>query len=102
MIGRASVLFKNLSISKQIFDKYTYIITRLNSHLIYLIEEIYTIETNRDDPEFEYDIKNPNMELVNFGFLIEVPSQLYPGSTQISQFKKTSDFYYFYENIFKG
>ena len=70
MIGRASVLFKNLSISKQIFDKYTYIITRLNSHLIYLIEEIYTIETNRDDPEFEYDIKNPNMELVNFGFLM--------------------------------
>ena len=102
MIGRASVLFKNLSISKQIFDKYTYIITRINSHLIYLIEEIYTIETNRDDPEFEYDIKNPNMELVNFGFLIEVQSQLYPGSTQISQFKKTSDFYYFYENIFKG
>ena len=102
MIGRVTLLFKGGKISKQDFDKYTYIITRLNSHLIYLIEEIYTIETNRDDPEFEYDIKNPNMELVNFGFLIEVPSQLYPGSTQISQFKKTSDFYYFYENIFKG
>lgn len=101
MMGRATILFKSLSISKPNFDKNTYIITRLNSHLIYLIEELYTIETNLDDPEFKYDIKNPNMELVNFGFLIEVPSQLYPGSTQTSQFKKTSDFYYFYENIFK-
>lgn len=101
MIGRASVLFKNLSISKQEFDKYTYIITRLNSYLIHLVEKLYSIETNRDDPEFEYDIKNPNMELINFGFLVEVSSPLYPGSTQTSQFKKTSDFDYFYDNIFK-
>lgn len=56
MMGRATILFKSLSISKPNFDKYTYIITRLNSHLIYLIEELYTIETNRNDPESKYGI----------------------------------------------
>ena len=101
MIGRTAVLFKSLKISKQDFDKYTYISTRLNSHLILLIDELYSIETNQDDPEFEFDIENPNMEFVNFGFLKEVSSPLYPGSTQITRFRRTNSFYYFYENIFK-
>ena len=101
MIGRVTLLFKDGKIPKQDFDKYTYISTRLNSHLILLIDELYSIETNQDDPEFEFDIENPNMEFVNFGFLKEVPSPLYPGSTQITRFRRTNSFYYFYENIFK-
>lgn len=102
MIGRATFLFKGLEISKQEFDKYTYIITRLNSHLIYLIEELYTIETNRDDPEFEYDISNANMDLVSFQFLIEVPTPLtLDGTIKVSRYKRTTDFDFFYENIFK-
>ena len=101
MIGRVTLLFKDGKISKQDLDKYTYIITRLNSHFILLINELYSIETNQDDPEFEFDIENPNMEFVNFGFLKEVPSPLYPGSTQITRFRRTNSFYYFYENIFK-
>lgn len=101
MIGRVTLLFKDGKISKQNFDKYTYITTRLNSHLILLINELYSIETNQDDPEFEFDIENPNMEFVNFGFLKEVSSPLYPGSTQITRFRRTNSFYYFYENIFK-
>lgn len=91
MIGRATFLFKGLEISKQEFDKYTYIITRLNSHLIYLIEELYTIETNRDDPEFEYDISNANMDLVSFQFLIEVPTPLtLDGTIKVSRYKKNN------------
>lgn len=102
MIGRVAILFKNLDILKQEFDKYTYIITRLNNHLILLIDELYTIETNRDDPEFEFDISNANMEFVSFQFLIEVPSPLnFDGQIKISRFKRTDSFYYFYENIFK-
>jgi len=101
MVGRVTLLLKDKKISKQEFDKYTYIITKLNNHLIDLIDELYLIETNRNDPDFEFDIKNPNMELVNFGFLIEVSSQLYPGTTQISQYKKTDYFDYFYKRIFK-
>ena len=102
MIGRATLLKYNGKISKQEFDKYTYIITRLNSHLIYLIEELYTIETNRDDPEFEYDISNANMEFVSFQFLIEVPSPLiFDGKIKIARYKRTDSFYFFYENIFK-
>lgn len=77
------------------------VITRLNCHLISLIEELYVLTTNKEDPEFEYDIKNPNLDLVSFGFLVQVASQLYPGGTQIAQFKKTNSFNYFYEHIFK-
>ena len=101
MIGRVTILFKNGDITKSQFDECTYIVSRLNNHLISLIEDLYFVETNKEDPEFEYDIQNPNMELVNFSFLIEVPSQLYPGGTQIAQFRKTDTFNYFYTNIFK-
>ena len=101
MIGRAAFLLKNGDIDKSQFDEYTYIVSRLNNHLISLIESLYSVETNKDDPEFNYDVKNPNMELVSFGFLIEVPAQLYLGVTQIAQFKKTDHFNYFYNNIFE-
>ncbi len=102
MIGRVTLLFKGGKISKQDFDKYTYIITRLNSHLILLIDELYSIETNQDDPEFEFDIENPNMEFSSFQFLIEVPSPLnLDGKTKIARYKRTNSFFYFYENIFK-
>ena len=100
MIGRTTLLFKDDVISKLEFDRYTYIITKLNNHIFHLINELYNIEMNRDTPNFEFDIENPNMEFVNFGFLEEVPSPLYPGSKQIARFKRTSNFYYFYENIF--
>lgn len=100
MIGRTTLLFKDDIISKLEFDRYTYIITRLNNHIFHLINELYNIEMNRDTPNFEFDIENPNMEFVNFGFLEEVPSPLYPGSTQITRFKRTPNFYYFYEKIF--
>ena len=102
MIGRVTLLFKDGKISKQDLDKYTYIITRLNSHLILLIDELYSIETNQDDPEFEFDIENPNMEFSSFQFLIEVPSPLnLDGKTKIARYKRTNSFFYFYENIFK-
>ena len=101
MISRTTLLFKESIISKKEFDRYTYIITRLNSHVLHLINDLYKIETNNDTPNFEFDIENPNMEFVNFSFLKEVPSPLYPGSTQIARFIRTPDFYYFFENIFK-
>ena len=102
MIGRVTLLFKDGKIPKQDFDKYTYISTRLNSHLILLIDELYSIETNQDDPEFEFDIENPNMEFISFQFLVEVPSPLnLDGKTKIARYKRTNSFFYFYENIFK-
>ena len=102
MIGRVTLLFKNGKIPKQDFDKYTYISTRLNSHLILLIDELYSIETNQDDPEFEFDIENPNMEFISFQFLVEVPSPLnLDGKTKIARYKRTNSLFYFYENIFK-
>lgn len=102
MIAKAFNLYTKKDIQKQEFDKYTYIITRLNNHLILLIDELYIIETNRDDPELVFDISNANMEFVNFQFLIEVPSPLnLDGKIKISRFKRTENFYYFYKKIFK-
>lgn len=101
MIARTTKLFKDQVISKHEFDKFTYIITRINNHILHSIDDLYTIKTNHDTPNFEFDIENPNMEFASFGFLKEVSSPLYPGSTQISRFKRTDHFYYFYENIFK-
>lgn len=101
MLAKAFSIYVNKAISKEVFDHYTYIITRLDNHLISLIHELNSIKTNKDKPNFEFDIENPNMELVSFGFLIEVSSPLYPGSTQISRFKKTNFFYSFYNTIIK-
>ncbi|CAM4133678.1 hypothetical protein [Acinetobacter pragensis] len=101
MLAKAFQLFTQKQIFKQEFDKYTYIITRLNSHLIHLIDDLSAVKTNLDNPKYEFDIENPNMEFVSFGFLKEVSSPLYPGSTQIARFKRTDSFYCFYENIFK-
>lgn len=102
MIARSTKLFKDQIISKQQFDQYTYIVTKLNNHLINLLQELYFLKTNKEDPEFEFDISNPNMELVSFQFLIEVESPLVlDGKTKIARYKRTDEFYHFYENIFK-
>lgn len=101
MIFRATKLFKDSQVTKQEFDKYTYIITKLNSHLITLLKELYLMKTNSNVPKYEFDIENPNMEFISFEFLKEVPSPLYPGSIPVAKFKRTDNFYYFYKNIFK-
>ena len=103
MIARSTKLFKDQIISKQQFDQYTYIVTKLNNHLINLLQELYSLKTNKEYPEFEFDISNPNMELVSFQFLIEVESPLVlDGKTKIARYKRTDEFYHFYENVFKN
>lgn len=102
MLFRATKLLKDKNINKIEFDKYTYIITHLNSHLINLLQELFFLKTNNEDPNFEFDISNPNMELVSFQFLIEVESPLVlDGKTKIARFKRTDEFFHFYEKIFK-
>ncbi len=103
MIARSTKLFKDQIISKQQFDQYTYIVTKLNNHLINLLQELYSLKTNKEYPEFEFDISNPNMELVSFQFLIEVESPLVlDGKTKIARYKRTDEFCNFYENVFKN
>jgi hypothetical protein len=77
MIGRATLLKYNGKISKQEFDKYTYIITKLNNHLTNIVEETYQLHQQRlSDPlQTHYppnsiDLQNANMDLLSFGFLI--------------------------------
>lgn len=101
MLAKAFQIFTQEKISKQDFDKYTYIISRLNNHLIHLIRELSLVETNKDDPDFEYDISNANMDLVSFQFLIEVPSPLvFDDKIKISRYKRTTDFNFFFKNVF--
>ncbi len=116
MIGRTAVLFKSLEISKQDFDKYTYIITKLNNHLLHLIEQLY--QTSRDykknpeqtnHPEIKIGMEiiarfhSPNMDLVSFGFLQEKPQVAYAGAEfhPDTKYIRTDEFYNFYEKIFK-
>jgi hypothetical protein len=77
MIGRATLLKYNGKISKQEFDKYTYIITKLNNHLTNIVEETYQLHQQRlsDSLQTHYppnsiDLQNANMDLLSFGFLI--------------------------------
>ena len=111
MIGRATIFFKSLSISKQKFDKYTYIITKLNNHLTNIVEETYQLHQQRlSDPlQTHYppnsiDLQNANMDLLSFGFLIFNQPPHWGDEYKKylkSQYTVQEKFLYFYHNIFK-
>ena len=103
IMGRATILFKSLSISKQKFDKYTYIITKLNSHLITIIENLQTeITTNSSMSIISLPI--PNMDLISFGFIQKLPDGSWFSEAENKtpfDHKITDEYFYFYENVFK-
>ena len=103
MMGRATIFFKSLSISKQKFDKYTYIITKLNNHLITIIENLQTeITTNSSMSIISLPI--PNMDLISFGFIQKLPDGSWFSEAQNKtpfDHKITDEYFYFYENVFK-
>ena len=103
IMGRATILFKSLSISKQKFDKYTYIITKLNNHLITIIEHLQTeITTNSSMSIISLPI--PNMDLISFGFIQKLPDGSWFSEAQNKtpfDHKITDEYFYFYENVFK-
>ena len=103
MIGRATLLKYNGKISKQEFDKYTYIITKLNNHLITIIENLQTeITTNSSMSIISLPI--PNMDLISFGFIQKLPNGSWFSEAQNKtpfDHKITDEYFYFYENIFK-
>lgn len=103
MIGRATFLFKGLEISKQEFDKYMYIITKLNNYLITLIENLYT-EFSVNSSEKIISMPLPNMDLISFGFVKKLSDGSWFAEAQNSShddYEVHDDFIYFYENIFK-
>ena len=99
-------------ITKEQFDKFSYIIMRLNNHLIKKIENIYQLYNSRKNdpnqskyPEYSINIQNPNMELLSFDFL-EPNEEPFWGGEQNEIYKKskfmvTEDFLYFYNEIFQ-
>ncbi len=103
MMGRATIFFKSLSISKQKFDKYTYIITKLNNHLITIIENLQTeITTNSSMSIISLPI--PNMDLISFGFIQKLPDGSWFSEAENKtpfDHKITDEYFYFYENVFK-
>lgn len=111
MIFRATKLFKDQQIGKLEFNRYTYIITRLNNYLIHLVEEIFNLYLQRrNDPnQIKYplnsiNIQNPNMDLLSFGFLTFNQPPHWGDDYDIylkSQYTVQADFINFYETIFK-
>ncbi|MGE8573128.1 MAG: hypothetical protein ACN6NW_13980 [Acinetobacter amyesii] len=111
MIGRATLLKQQEKISKQEFDKYTYIITKLNNHLISLVEETYQLHLQRltdplqaNYPQNSIDLQNANMDLLSFGFLIFNQPPHWGDEYEKylkSQYTVQEIFFYFYHNIFK-
>ena len=112
MISRATLLKYNGKISKQEFDKYTYIITKLNNHLTNIVEETYQLHQQRlSDPlQTHYppnsiDLQNANMDLLSFGFLIFNQPPHWGDEYKKylkSQYTVQEKFLYFYHNIFKN
>lgn len=111
MIGRVTLLFKGGKISKQDFDKLTYIITRLNNHLFRIIEDIFKLYKQRKGdltqnkyPINSINIQNPNMDLLSFEFLEPTNEPFWGGETddiyKESKFIVTENFIFFYNQIF--
>ena len=103
MMGRDTIFFKSLSISKQKFDKYTYIITKLNNHLITIIEHLQ-IEITTNSSMSIISLPIPNMDLISFGFIQKLPDGSWFSEAQNKtpfDHKITDEYFYFYENVFK-
>lgn len=103
MIFKATKLFKNHEISKLEFDKYTYIITKLNNHVITLISKLYA-EYSINPHQRTISIPLPNMDLISFGFIQKLAEGSWFSEAQNTtpyDYKIHDDYFYFYENIFK-
>lgn len=107
MISRVAILLKNGDITKQEFDKYTYIITRLNSHIITKIHKLYEFSSpqfNRGDEIIT--VPNQPIEFLSFDF---IQNQLHPtlGDEEfITSFRNypysvLRFFFIFYDKVFK-
>ena len=111
MIGRVAVFKEDQLISKQQFDKYIYIICKLDNYLSEKIEEIYTLYNKRQNssdknkyPVNSIDLQNANMDLLSFGFLVFNQPPHWGDEYAIylkSQYTVQEDFLFFYENIIK-
>lgn len=108
MIGRATLLKHHGKISKQEFDKYTYIITKLNNYLILKIKQLRELYIYRLQGNKKVFVPKQPLEFINFNFNF-IERQLDPtfGDEDIVQnFKDNEylvldDFSYFYDKIFK-
>ena len=103
MVGRTLILLQKNDISKQEFDKYTYIITKLNNHLLMLIEELHT-KFMENSPKVIISLPNANMDLVSFGFIEKLLDGSWFAEAQNEtafDYKITNEYFYFYKNIFK-
>jgi hypothetical protein len=106
MLSTVFSLYVHKKISKQEFDKYTYIITSLNSYLILKIKELrnlYKLKIKENDFVF---VPNQPLEFLNFGFIEKQLDPTFGDEETIKYFKNNEflilkEFNNFYENIFK-
>jgi hypothetical protein len=111
MLARTFKSYTKKEIDQKLFDQFTYIITRLNNHLIRLIEELYSLYISRKNnpneskyPEDTVNLQYPNMELLSFGFIIFREAPFWGDEYELyekSKYQVQNEFLEFYEKIFK-
>ncbi|MEJ5033934.1 hypothetical protein WH243_01320 [Acinetobacter sp. MYb177] len=113
MLAKAFKAFLSRKCDKDEYDKYVYIICRLDNHLIKLIETMFNkgYDHSEIEPSFEKDgliiqvgkthssyFFKPNLELLNFDFL-ETEKLNHTLQNQEVKYIRTLFFLHFYENI---
>lgn len=113
MLAKAFKAYQSKKCDKEEYDKYVYIICRLDNYLIKLIENMFNngYDYSEIEPSFEKDgliiqvgkthtshFFKPNLELLNFDFL-EVKKLDYIDQNQETKYVRTLFFFHFYENI---
>lgn len=118
MLGRATALLLNSSIDENMFYEYGYIISKIDPYLFSLIRELeernVLKENGREDLQKMHElskrrksfvIKNPNQDLLSFGFLDAIPIDISGAGTEKlpeQRYKVNQKFNVFYRRIILG
>lgn len=103
MLAKNFKLYTTKDISKQDFDKYTYIIIKLDNHLISLINE-FSIKYNASPTERILSIPLANMDLISFGFIKKLENGSWFSESQNHtpyDYKIQDEYFLFYNRLFK-
>ena len=106
MLGRTIILYKDEKISKQQFDKYTYIITKIDNYLANKIKHLHKLYFEKVDSEGIALVPLQPQEFISFGFIERQLEPTFGDSDLILNFKDNEymikiDFINFFNHIFK-
>lgn len=106
MLAKTFKLYASAHLSKQDFDKFTYIISKLNQHLFSQIIQLNDLYNENIDFEGGASVPFLNMDFISFGFVERRFEPSFGDSDLLLNFKNheylvQNEFIEFYEKIFK-